>query len=305
MAGRWKEVVRLRFTGDRFRDHALDLTALTELRQFQKLVAETARALWRAAHPDRERLPAHFEERTRLCLRRIDEGSAAAPLEVFVEETDQAYIWEPEPTEVTDAISLAYEVFDSAERDQPLPEGFPAELIAEFAEWGKTLGPGEAVELEPAGISRSVTINPAIRERLLQFVERPHADTVEISGVVLEADVRQRRFQLWLDDRTSVAAPFSEAQEELVTSALKEHRSIRMVVRGRVDVSPQGRPMRFTEVEELKLVMDQETPFDPEAPAIEDVLAQIAAQVPADQWKRLPPDLTDQLDHYVYGTPKR
>ena len=83
MAGRWKEVVRLRFKGDRFRDHALDLSALSELTQFQKMVAETAKALWRAANPDRERLPSHFEDRTRLCLREIHEGSAVAPLEVF------------------------------------------------------------------------------------------------------------------------------------------------------------------------------------------------------------------------------
>lgn len=80
MNGQWKEVAKLRFTGQRFQDHALDLSALAELSQFQKIVAETARALWKAEHPDRVRLPARFEERTRLCLRRIEEGSAVAPL---------------------------------------------------------------------------------------------------------------------------------------------------------------------------------------------------------------------------------
>ena len=101
MSGQWKEVVRLRFQGERFRDHALDLLALSELSQFQKLVAETAKSLWRAAHPDRERLPPHFEQRTRLCLRQIEEGSAVAPLEVFLEEPDrdQMDLWEEEPQE--------------------------------------------------------------------------------------------------------------------------------------------------------------------------------------------------------------
>ena len=69
MAGEWEEVVRLRFIGARFRDHALVLKIPGELRQFQKIVADTAKVLWREAHPDRERLPAHFEGRTRLCLR--------------------------------------------------------------------------------------------------------------------------------------------------------------------------------------------------------------------------------------------
>jgi hypothetical protein len=49
MTGQWTEVARFRFKGERFRDHALDLAALTELRQFQRIVAETAKALWRAA----------------------------------------------------------------------------------------------------------------------------------------------------------------------------------------------------------------------------------------------------------------
>ncbi len=62
MSGKWKEVVRLTFKRERFRDHALDLRALSELSQFQRVVAETAKTLWRIANPDRERLPTHFED---------------------------------------------------------------------------------------------------------------------------------------------------------------------------------------------------------------------------------------------------
>jgi hypothetical protein len=38
---------------------------------------------------------------------------------------------------------------------------------------------------------------------------------------------------------------------------------------------------------------------------IEEIAAQLAAEVPAEEWDRLPADLTDNLDHYLYGTPKR
>jgi len=37
---------------------------------------------------------------------------------------------------------------------------------------------------------------------------------------------------------------------------------------------------------------------------IEEIIDEIAAEVPESEWAKLPPDLTDQLDHYVYGTPK-
>jgi len=44
---------------------------------------------------------------------------------------------------------------------------------------------------------------------------------------------------------------------------------------------------------------------DKSAQTIETRLAALAAQVPAEQWEQLPPDLGDQLDHYIYGTPKQ
>lgn len=34
---------------------------------------------------------------------------------------------------------------------------------------------------------------------------------------------------------------------------------------------------------------------------IEEELDDLAAQVPAEAWKNLPPDLTTHLDHYLYG----
>lgn len=44
--------------------------------------------------------------------------------------------------------------------------------------------------------------------------------------------------------------------------------------------------------------------FESNAPAIEDELAELAKAVPDEEWKNLPADLTDNLDHYLYGTPK-
>jgi len=43
----------------------------------------------------------------------------------------------------------------------------------------------------------------------------------------------------------------------------------------------------------------------PQAGSIEELAAQLAAEVPDEEWERLPPDLTDNLDHYLHGTPKR
>ena len=42
-----------------------------------------------------------------------------------------------------------------------------------------------------------------------------------------------------------------------------------------------------------------------DTPPIAEVLADIAAAIPAGELAQLPSDFTDQLDHYIYGTPKR
>jgi hypothetical protein len=35
-----------------------------------------------------------------------------------------------------------------------------------------------------------------------------------------------------------------------------------------------------------------------------DIIAEIAAKVPPEAWDALPDDLSDNLDHYLYGTPR-
>jgi predicted DNA-binding antitoxin AbrB/MazE fold protein len=38
-----------------------------------------------------------------------------------------------------------------------------------------------------------------------------------------------------------------------------------------------------------------------DGPTIEDQLRQIAGALPPAAWQQLPPDLSDHIDHYVYG----
>jgi hypothetical protein len=40
-------------------------------------------------------------------------------------------------------------------------------------------------------------------------------------------------------------------------------------------------------------------------PSIEEELEHIWAEVPQEEWDKLPPDLTDHLDHYIYGVDKQ
>lgn len=303
MAGKWKEVVRLSFKGERFRDHALDLQALSELSQFQRIVAETAKTLWRTANPDRERLPHHFEERVRLCLRKIEDGSVTAPLEVFIEEPEQMTLLEPEPVEINEAVELARDVFEAIATNSEFPERFPRSLLPEYAKWGQTLAEDESVEMRIAE-KKPVYLTLVTRQKFERMLEAPHESHVEISGEVFETDVKKGRFQLLAGEDNSVTVAFDSEQESQVTTALKDHKTIRMSVRGSGEYSPQGRLLRILKVDELKLTSDEKT-FDHSARPIEDLLAELAAEIPEEEWKKLPDDLNYNLDHYLYGAPKR
>lgn len=305
MKGQWKEVVRLTFKGPRFHDHALDLSAITELSQFQKIVAETAKALWRAANPERERLPKLFEDRTRLCLRKIEEGSAIAPLEVYIEEIEeQKDLFGPEPTEVEESVKLAQEVYNRLEKDEPLPDNFPKLLIPDYEKWGQGLADDEMIEFATDG-KEPARVTQLSRNRLSALSEVKHEDHVDLIGEVLEADIRQGKFQLWLDEKTYVSVIFSTEQEIIVLDSLRDHKSLRLQVIGRGEFSPQGKPLKITQVDKLQYHPVGEVVYDPTARPIEEILQDLAKEVPEEEWKKLPTDLTDNLDHYIYGTPEK
>jgi len=302
--GRWKEVVRLTFKGERFRDHALDLYALSELSQFQKMVLETAKTLWREANQGRVRLPAHFDDRTRLCLRAVEEGSAVVPLEVFLEDPDEPALWQ-EPREVEDAIGLAHDVFLAAHDDKPLPSAFPRSLVPEYARWAQRLGAGESIELSSKG-RRPVSVTQPVVKRLERYREPVHENVAEVVGEVLEADLHMKRFQLWIDDRSHVTVNLAEEHEDLVTDALRKHHSVRMRVQGKGDFDADGRLLRIEQVTGLSVeAVDIEHKPCAGARSIEEELEELAAEVPDAVWEKLPGDLGENLDHYLHGTRKR
>ena len=63
-------------------------------------------------------------------------------------------------------------------------------------------------------------------------------------------------------------------------------------------ILPEGAEVR------VELATAGKEDFDPNAPPIEEKLRAIMADVPQEEWDRLPADLSEHLDHYIYGTPK-
>jgi hypothetical protein len=128
---------------------------------------------------------------------------------------------------------------------------------------------------------------------------------VDVLGEVLAADVVRRTALVRVGERTRVRIAFAPEAEETVTQALRHRRATRLRIRGRGEFSPTGRLQRVTEVHELGLQHGEGVPSEGPPPAIEDILRALAAEVPQEEWDALPVDLIDNLDHYIYGTPRR
>ncbi|MBM3498166.1 MAG: hypothetical protein FJX74_05800 [Armatimonadetes bacterium] len=299
----WKPTARLSFKGARFAECALEVSALREVEQFQVLVTKTAQAIWRAENPDRERVPKGFDRATRLWVRALTAGSVVVELEERTDVHEQRLPLEPEPTYVDKAVCLLKDVYRRMEDGVLLPDGFPGALIEDYYRWGETLEGGESVEID-SPLGEPARLTGASRARLRRFAEARYEGPVDLTGEVLEADVRQQRFQIWPPGGTGVPVSFRSEQEDQVTLALRDHRSARLRVVGRGEYDTRGSLARVTSVDALHVVSGQARAYDPSVPPIEAVIDQLVREVPSAAWASVPDDLIENLDHYVYGTPK-
>lgn len=63
---------------------------------------------------------------------------------------------------------------------------------------------------------------------------------------------------------------------------------------------PEGCEVELSVVPRTTLPTDQSSETTTLGESIEDQLRRIADTVPAEEWERLPADLSDRLDHYIY-----
>lgn len=292
--------MRLRFKGASYDGHALDAIALRVLVEFQNVVTKTAEAVWKKRNPNLGDIPQEIEERTQLILRTIKEGSTIVPLELS-RSSDQLFAFPDRLVEADESVGLIYETFVAANAGTQLPEGMPKEMLQPLAGLGKKSLRTAHVSFAPP--HRDLTsVSQHACERLRNMAERPYSDEVEVRGYVLEADVRRRKFQIWMDIDKEISARvnFTEDQESEIITALKEHASLQLLVKGRGKFTSDGRLQEIQEITSLQTIHD-DVGIDRNAPRIEDQIARIFSDVPDEEWRKLPTDLSHRHDFYLYG----
>jgi hypothetical protein len=300
-----RTLVTFTFKGSRFEDHGIDLDVLPDLVAYKTLLAETAKELWRRHHPGRRRLPKNFEESLSLKFFEVQPGSATVPLVREIEYEGQEPLPEALADELDQAITLVAETMRVADDGRLLPEEFPKSILPRFGDYGKTLRPDESFEVLPAAWQTPARYTGAVRERLSTWADGPYEDLVDLVATVTMARVTRPRMALLLDDGTEVEAPFAAEQEDAVITALKQHATARLRVRGRGQFSGAGTLVRLLETHHVSLLPEGEIPYDYSAKPIWEEIDELIQSIPPEEFDRLPVDGAEQHDHYIYGTPKR
>ena len=295
------DLATLRFDGARFSAHTLDVECTQELVAYRKIILECAKALWRRNHPDRERLPKRFEEGFRLQFDRLEDGSARVPLRRVL-ETDLAALDWGNRDEFDEAAQLVDAAITAANDDALLPESLPAAIVLLFREFGSTLRDDEVLFTRARHSPREAHYTAGSRKRLRGWVEPIYEDSVEVIGEVQMASVKGQFLLLPAESAQPVAGKFSAEQEAQVLEALREHKTVRLSVRGVGEFGTLDRQLRrFSRVEQVAFRQPGAGAFAEGAPNVWDELDAIAAGVPAAAWDAVPRDLSSRIDELIYG----
>lgn len=297
------EISTLRFDGERFAGHALDVDCTQELIAYRNLVLECAKSLWRSKYPNRSNLPKGFEKGFRLQFNRLEDGSAAVPLQ-RVRTTDEQTELDL-ADEFDEAVALIDKAIRAANDDELLPGGLPSNVIPLFRDFGKTLRDDEVLFTRGRTGDSEAPYTAKARKRLAAWIEPAYEDAVVVSGEVRMANVGPGRFALQVDrlgGQSVIEGKFPPEDEAKVLDALRLHRTARLRVQGLGEFGTGDRLLkRFSRVDQVDLVGD-EASYDDSATPIWEQLSAMGHGVPASVWESVPNDLSARIDEVVYGT---
>ena len=298
-----QELTTLRFDGPRFEDHGLEIDVLQELMNYKKLLVETAKELWRKRHPDSKRLPKGFETAISIKFFKLQPGSTAVPLR---REVPDGLLPEVIVDELDDAADMIEAGIEAVAKDRRLPDGFPKSVIPLFGELGNTLAADEAICAKSRRRTGEARYTHEVRQRIINWIEPTYEDLVSVIGEIRLADLDGRNFTLRQDDGRKVSGKFEVHQETLITDALRDHATRRLRIKGLGEFIRNGGGLkRIVRVDEVKALAVGEPEYDPTARPIWQIALELGATVPDEEWAKVPPDLSVNLDHYLYGAPKK
>ena len=127
--------------------------------------------------------------------------------------------------------------------------------------------------------------------------------TVELHGQVVQLDLTLSACQVKTHDGTCVTVDFADNQRGEALAAISDYENKRIEVRGRGEFDASGNLKRVPRPD-LMYARQIRRPRDPNAPTIHDLMDKLDAlfsDIPEEEWDKLPTDLSERHDYYIYG----
>ena len=290
-----QEVVHLRFDGEQYDAGGLDDRAMRVIIEFQKVLKELAKYLYKSKNYDGQYDESNLDVRTRLVLKTIGIGSTKITLEIADNPTDPT-LKTAKPPELVEAVNLVYESYIAARSGSSLPSELPTEFIPKIASINKPLAPSARLAFAPR--SRDfIVIDGRSCRTLMKWVQAKYADSVSVTGVVVQANIRTRSCRLFDPfDKRSVNLYYKEEDEKKVTRALHDHGTARLIVEGEGEFNEQGRLLKFTSYKGMRMLKNDTGSYASGA-SIEEKINRIISKTPKRAFDELPSDMAETHDH--------
>ena len=209
----------------------------------------------------------------------------------------------PSPTaepSLDDALDLLWRIYDHQRSGSGVLRTVPAALLSQLSKLGSTLSANAQCTLS-FNADRRTLLDKNLRESIVRFTKQVYEDRLDVIGRVTRANLNSRNFAIETTDRFTLEASLMQRYETAVLSALKEHQSMRVRLRGRGRYSADGMLQSVRQLDQIDLLSLDQAGESAHQPPASEVIDRLTAHITPSEWSKLPPDLSEHFDDYLLG----
>jgi len=249
-----------RFVGERFDDHGIPLSILSELSILEDITLLIAKDLYLKGNVDRKRVLKNFDQGITFELKSIEKGSVI-PTIVLVCAMNGLF-----PVENSvffkDAGNKLISTIEKASLGLDISNEIPRSAMAQFSKFGKGLRQDEFIEFDQ-NLPHKAKFDLRTRINLVSAAgESEFSANTKIRGFVSEMNKAKKTFNIESISGAIYTLSYSEDQKQEVHEAFSEYENkSKILVEGTGKVDSSGKLISIEEVDKLTLLDDLDVQF--------------------------------------------
>ena len=285
-------IAQLRFSGEPYAGTGIDEPALEELRKFRNILTGVARSIWRQGNNGTPP-PADLEKAVLFTDFQPDKDSVTVVVSTRTgTEAEQVLHQGIE--------SIWKTLVAAATESDPLPGSMPTAHACNMASIGNNLA--DAAQMQVAlPDQQAAQVSDAATGRLAKTASaRSNGKMGQIVGRVVAVDFENRSLQIRPDGakQAILVKHFPGYDDTLIRRVFEQKASLRLLIKGPAKFDADG---QVTQIENAEFTKEFANGVAPELRKIWDIIEEHSKQVPAEEWKKLPSDLSARHDYYISG----